>query len=118
MLMAVCLGACDGRTSEADSSTGEIRAPSVEHGRALIAANGCGACHVIGGVPAANGTIGPPLNGLAVRSYIAGVLPNTPHNLAAWIRAPQSLKPGVGMPDVGLSRADAADMVAYLYSRY
>ncbi|HXT16597.1 MAG TPA: c-type cytochrome [Gemmatimonadaceae bacterium] len=109
------LGAC--RTSpSATESLAE--SASVERGRTLVSDNGCGACHAIGGVPHANGMIGPPLNGLGVRSYIAGVLPNTPENLAAWVRSPQSFKPGSGMPNLSLSKSEAADVAAFLYTRY
>jgi cytochrome c2 len=92
-------------------------APDQERGRALIAANGCGACHTIGGVDGANGLVGPPLDGIALRSYLAGYVPNTRENLAIWIRSPQSIKPGSAMPDLGLSRRDAEDIAAFLYSR-
>lgn len=43
------------------------------------------------------------------------MLPNTPDQLLNWLRAPQSLKPGDAMPDLGLSDADARDIAAYLY---
>jgi cytochrome c2 len=96
----------------------ESGAVSVDNGRALIDANGCGACHAISGMADADGTIGPPLSGLARRSYIAGLLPNTRDNLAAWIRTPQAFKPGVPMPNLGLSANEATDIAAYLDSRY
>ncbi len=90
----------------------------VDSGRELVIANGCGSCHAISGIPNGDGSIGPPLTGLATRSYIAGVLPNTPQNLAAWIRAPEAFKPGVAMPDVGLSARESDDIASFLYSRY
>jgi cytochrome c1 len=93
-------------------------APDVERGRTLIAELGCGACHAISGVDGANGLAGPPLSGQRRRTYIAGVLANTPENLQAWIRSPQSIKPGVAMPDLELGDTDAADIAAYLYSRH
>lgn len=87
------------------------------HGRDLAAADGCGACHDIPGIDAVRGggEIGPPLSGFARRASIAGMLPNTPDQLLNWLRAPQSLKPGDAMPDLGLSEADARDIAAYLY---
>jgi cytochrome c1 len=45
-------------------------------------------------------------------------LPNTRDNLAAWIRTPQAFKPGVPMPNLGLSANEATDIAAYLDSRY
>jgi cytochrome c1 len=65
--------------------------------------------------PRGAGQIGPPLAGFARRASIAGMLPNTPEQLLNWLRAPQSLKPGNAMPDLGLSDADARDIAAYLY---
>jgi cytochrome c1 len=77
---------------------------------------GCGACHVIPGLPGAQGQVGPPLTQFARRSLIAGRLPNTADNLVAWLRDPQALEPGTGMPNLGVSEADARDLAAYLYT--
>src|SRR4051794_37594224 len=55
-------------------------------GRVLLHQYGCGACHHIPHVLDAIGTVGPPLDGMGERVYIAGLLPNTPDNLARWIR--------------------------------
>jgi len=43
------------------------------------------------------------------------VLPNSPFELARWIRAPDVVKPGTGMPNANVTERDATDMVAYLY---
>src|SRR5439155_32186 len=40
--------------------------------------------------------------------------PNTPDNVAAWVRDPQRLKPGVKMPDLGLTEEQAKAVAAYL----
>ena len=64
-----------------------------EKGRIEIRDHGCGACHSIPGVPGANALVGPPLDHMASRAYVAGMLPNTPDNLRAWIRHPQAIKP-------------------------
>lgn len=101
-----------------DQRATDVNAPDPERGRELVNASGCGACHVIGGVHGANGAVGPPLTGIVQRSYIAGMLPNTPQNLALWIRSPQSVKPGNAMPDLGLSTREAEDIAAFLMSRY
>ena len=76
---------------------------------------GCGACHRIPGVRNATGVVGPPLDRLGRRVYVAGVLVNSPTQLAQWIREPQKLKPGTGMPNAQVNEADARDIVAYLY---
>lgn len=87
-----------------------------EHGSRLLAEYGCGGCHVIPGVQGARGLVGPPLNRLGARVYIAGRLTNTPENLAAWIRHPQEIDPETAMPDLGVSEQNAWHMVAYLYT--
>lgn len=88
-----------------------------ERGRAVIAAYGCGACHAIPGLRTARGQVGPPLAGLAERSFIAGELPNTPENLVRWVMNPHAVEPGTGMPRLGLSEEEARDVAAYLYTR-
>jgi cytochrome c1 len=85
-----------------------------ERGAVLMVREACGACHVIPGIQEAQGEVGPPLTGMARRTIIAGVLPNTPANMARWIRDPQSVVPGNAMPDVGLSEQQARDVAAYL----
>jgi cytochrome c2 len=84
-------------------------------GKAAIAKYGCGSCHVIPGVERARGLVGPPLNDFAWRTYIAGRAYNTPENLQAWIRLPDSVEPGTAMPTLGVSPEDARNIAAYLY---
>jgi cytochrome c2 len=85
-----------------------------ERGAVLLVREACGACHVIPGIQEATGEVGPPLTGMARRTIIAGVLPNTPDNMARWLRDPQAVVPGNAMPNVGLSEQQARDMAAYL----
>jgi cytochrome c2 len=87
---------------------------SPERGAALIQEKGCGACHEIPGVAGADGLVGPPLSHLARRVFIAGMLRNTPENLASWILDPQRVVPGNAMPSIGLSAEQAMDIAAYL----
>ena len=87
-----------------------------ENGRLLLRQFGCGGCHAIPGVAAAHGQVGPPLEGIARRVYLAGALPNTPENMLGFIREPQSVDPRTAMPDLGVSDAHGRDMVAYLYT--
>lgn len=84
------------------------------NGRLLLRQFGCGGCHHIPGVAAARGEVGPPLDGVARRAYLAGVLPNTPPNLARWIADPRAIEPRTAMPDMQASDAQVRDMVAYL----
>jgi cytochrome c oxidase subunit 2 len=95
------------------------RAPAVDpqgeaaEGRTLFAARACVGCHTIRGVSA--GVLGPDLTHFGSRRTIAaGILPNTPENLAAWIRDPQAIKPGAKMPDLGLTPEQARSIAAYL----
>ncbi|GGG23948.1 hypothetical protein GCM10010964_10150 [Caldovatus sediminis] len=77
---------------------------------------GCGACHRIPGVRNARAMVGPPLDAFAQRGYVAGVLPNRPANLLAWLRNPPAINPMTAMPDLGLTEAEARDIAAYLYT--
>jgi cytochrome c1 len=88
---------------------------NADRGQSLLQQYGCGACHRIPGVRTATGVIGPPLDRLGRRVYVAGTLVNSPSELARWIRDPQALKPGTGMPNAHVTETDARDMVAYLY---
>ncbi len=87
-----------------------------EHGPSLIVAYGCAACHTVPGVKGARGNVGPPLTRFGDRTYIAGMLRNTPANLVRWIRDPQRVVPGNAMPNMGVSEAEARDIAAYLYT--
>ncbi len=76
----------------------------------------CATCHVVPGVVGANNHVGPSLAGIATRSYIAGVLPNTPANMKRWLRDPIAVDPLTAMPDLGVSDQDARDIAAFLYT--
>lgn len=83
-------------------------------GRRAIHQYACATCHVIPGVTGATKEVGPPLRGMARRAYIAGLLPNTPENMAYWIQSPQRVSPRTAMPDLGVREQDARDIAAYL----
>jgi cytochrome c2 len=85
-------------------------------GRHLMREFGCAGCHTIPGVPGATGQVGPQLTRLGKRVYIAGVLPNTPDNLARWIVDPKAFSPRTAMPRTGISPGQARDVAAYLYN--
>jgi cytochrome c len=85
-------------------------------GKALIGRYGCGACHEIPRISNAVGRVGPSLGGLSQRTQIAGVLANQPDNLVRWLQHPQSIVPGNGMPDQGITPEEARDIAAYLYT--
>ncbi len=88
----------------------------VDAGKVAIGRYGCGACHNIPGIPGAVGEVGPSLAAIATRSEIAGVLVNDPQNLTRWLRHPQQVVPGNGMPDQGITDREARDIAAYLYT--
>lgn len=87
-----------------------------QHGKQLIQAYGCGACHIIPGIHNARGLVGPPLTLFGERTMIAGELPNSPSNLVRWVQNPPSIEPATAMPDLGLSETQAEDVAAYLYT--
>ena len=86
------------------------------HGKQLIQSSGCGACHTIPGIDQARGLVGPPLFFFGRRTMIAGELPNSPENLADWIQHPLAIEPHTAMPDLGLTRDQAQDIAAYLFT--
>ena len=86
-------------------------------GEAMFIQYGCGSCHALKNVRGATGSVGPPLDGIAVRAIIGGHLANTPDNMQRWIRDPQHVAPGTAMPDLHVGGQDARDMTAFLYTR-
>ena len=62
-------------------------------GRRIIEQKGCGACHRIPGVAGANGLVGPPLDSMGRRTFIAGRLANNEQNMIRWVMDPQSVDP-------------------------
>ena len=111
LITTLGLAACG---STAEVMLRAVPGGNAENGRIAIREYGCGACHAIPGVAGASGNVGPPLTNWAVRTYIAGSLPNTAENLIAWIDNPQAIEPGTAMPDVGIDEAGARDIAAYL----
>lgn len=86
-------------------------------GQRLFMADQCESCHTIRGTSASYATVGPDLTHLATRSSLAAAtITNAPAELERWILNPQAIKPGARMPDLGLSRAAAGQIVAYLDS--
>lgn len=63
----------------------------------------CVACHALGGQ---GGNVGPALDGVGDRY--------TEAELRAWLADPQSIKPGTGMPDLGLSDPDLDALTTFL----
>ena len=113
----VLLASACGGMNEADARHAvALTGGDPSRGPDLMRKYGCQSCHTIPGVVGANGLVGPPLAGIASRSYIAGVLPNAPENMLAWIRDPKSVDPKTAMPNVGVTPSDARHIAAYLYT--
>jgi cytochrome c len=89
---------------------------NAERGRTAITRHGCVACHAIPGIRDLGSNVGPPLDRIATRGYIAGVLANTPQNMVRWLRDPPGVDPRTAMPSLGLSEKEARDIAAYLYT--
>ncbi len=102
-----------------DAQLQEAREPSTElerRGREIFLTRTCVMCHTIAGTTAAS-HVGPPLTHFASRqTFAAGSFPLTAENLAAWIRDPQAMKPGVRMPATPLTGDEISCLVAYLGS--
>jgi cytochrome c len=113
LLLALVAAGCG---ASLDPDPGRLVPGDPAAGRVAIEEYGCGACHVVPGVTGAVGLVGPPLERFSERRVIAGVLPNTPENLARWIENPQAVQPGNAMPNLGVTPQEAADIVAYLHT--
>lgn len=88
----------------------------VTRGHDVFVNSACAACHTVDGTEAA-GKVGPDLSDVGSRTTIAaGLVDNTPENMAAWLRDPQSVKPGALMPNLQLNDEDVSALVAFLDS--
>ncbi|WP_304826443.1 cytochrome c oxidase subunit II [Candidatus Binatus sp.] len=104
---------------QAAEIAGPAAAPPDDHlaadGAKVFANSPCTTCHTIQGV--SKGYLGPELTHFGSRSTLAaGVLANTPDNVAKWITDPQSIKPGANMPPLILAGPKRDALVAYLES--
>ena len=91
----------------------EVASTELRSGQAAFVAR-CAACHTVRGT-SAGGILGPDLTHLMSRGTLAaGLLPNTPGNLGAWIANSQALKPGSRMPSMALAGSELSAIVAYL----
>lgn len=95
----------------------QITGGSVAAGKTAYRRYGCGGCHALSSITGVNGEVGPSLAKIATRSEIAGHFANTPENMMQWLQHPQQMLPGNGMPDMGVTRRNARDIAAYLYTR-
>lgn len=107
--LAVLLAGCGERKPPVAAG-----APDAGRGRIALSQYGCQSCHMIPGVTGPRVHVGPPLEGIGARTFIAGSIPNTRANLERWIMDPRQLDHRTAMPDLDVTARDAADMAAYL----
>lgn len=93
----------------------QVAGGDVARGKAAIERRACGACHIIPGVPGAKATVGPSLDHIGKRAFVAGK-PNSVETMIEWVRHPQKVEPGTPMPEMGISEQEAKDIAAYLYT--
>ena len=120
-LIAVCslAAACAALIScggDAARTAREMTGGEPARGRAKIERYGCASCHTIPGVRGADSLVGPPLDRVASRTYVAGVLTNTPDNMIRWLKDPPGVDPLTAMPNLGVTDEDARDIASYLYT--
>lgn len=100
VLVPLLLAGCTGANRKTDAKS--------------ILETSCGSCHVIPGVPGANGDVGPPLSGIARRQVIAGYFPNNRQNMLRWVTQAQSMLPKNAMPNTNLTPQQARIVADYL----
>jgi cytochrome c2 len=110
----LAVASCGG--AKAERAAAEMTGGDPARGRAKITRHGCASCHTIPGVEGADSLVGPPLDRVASRTYIAGVLTNSPEHMIRWLRDPHGVDQLTAMPNLGLSEEDARDIAAYLYT--
>jgi cytochrome c oxidase subunit 2 len=83
-------------------------------GAGVFREKNCVNCHSIAGLMT-RGRVAPDLTHVGSRTTLAaGTLPNTPENLATWLKNPQSVKKGALMPEIGLNSDQIKYLTAYL----
>jgi cytochrome c oxidase subunit II len=90
--------------------------PQLGSARATFLSLSCVNCHTVSATTA-TGTFGPDLSHLMSRQTLgSGVVPNTLENLRAWVKDPQTIKPGNLMPNMQLNSRELDEVVTYLAS--
>ncbi|HEV2765222.1 MAG TPA: c-type cytochrome [Pyrinomonadaceae bacterium] len=114
VVFALALVACNG--GESERAAAELTGGTPSRGRDKIRRYGCASCHTIPGVEGADSLVGPPLTRIASRTYLGGVLTNSPEHMIRWIRDPRGVDPLTAMPNLGVTEEDARDIASYLYT--
>jgi cytochrome c1 len=113
LLAALTLAGCD---NEKKQTARALAGGDPDAGQTAIQNYGCASCHTIPGVRGATALVGPPLTQMGARSYIAGVMQNTPKNMIDWLKDPPAVDGKTAMPNLHLTDTDARDIATYLYT--
>jgi cytochrome c len=114
-LAAVAVG-CNDRRQRTYAHAAALTGGDPRKGIIAIRTYGCASCHTIPGIDGANSLVGPPLTSISQRTYLAGILQNTPENMVRWVYNPPAVDPQTAMPNMHLSESDARDIASYLYT--
>lgn len=116
LTLIMALSACDWFRDFNFERGARLSGGDPQMGRKQLGMHSCVSCHVIPGVPKADGTKGPSLVHWYRRSTFLNTYPNTPENMEKWLAMPSHRKPGTSMPDLNVSQQESRDMTAYLFS--
>jgi cytochrome c oxidase subunit II len=87
---------------------------TARRGQQVFEDRDCAQCHTIRGV-ATGGQTAPDLTHVASRrTLLSDTVENTTSNLTAFLRDPDAVKVGTGMPQPELSESDLRNLIAYL----
>jgi cytochrome c len=114
LVVAAGFAACEAGETQALAS--ELAGGDPHRGAEAIVRRGCASCHTIPGIRGADALVGPALERVASRAYLAGVLVNRPDNLIAWLQDPPGVDPKTAMPNLGIGEDEARDIASYLYT--
>lgn len=84
--LALLLTGCGPSTARKNWASQITGGGDFDRGKSAILKYGCVACHTVDGIQVSQALVGPPLTHMASRSYVAGMLENTPPNLMHWIQ--------------------------------
>jgi cytochrome c len=116
LLFLTTLTGCGERREENYKHASALTGGDPRKGKTAIQIYGCASCHTIPGIQGADSLVGPPLTSMSQRTYVAGVIQNTPENMVTWLRNPPKVDPKTAMPNMHLSDSDARDIASYLYT--
>jgi cytochrome c oxidase subunit 2 len=87
---------------------------AAQRGQQIFEAQDCAQCHTVRGV-VTGGHTAPDLTHVASRqTLLSDTVENTRANLTAFLRDPDAVKDGTGMPRPELSESELSDLVAFL----